>query len=168
MPDLIDDIIRREGGARETDDPSDSGGRTQYGISERAHPDVWAKGYITYKDAREIYQRVYIQGEHFDRLPEALQRQVVDYGVTAGSDTATRLLQHVLSLPVDGVLGPKTLEAVTHYPDGLLFGSIVPGSVLLNLAFCNARMLEYAKLAQHRPKDLKYLHGWLRRALEVR
>ena len=48
MTDLIDRIIKREGGDKETNDPKDAGGRTKYGISERAHPEVWVDGIVTH------------------------------------------------------------------------------------------------------------------------
>lgn len=169
MSDIVDDIIRREGGDKETNDPDDSGKRTKYGISEKAHPEAWADGNVTYTEARTIYEKVYILAERFNLLPdEALKHQVIDFGVPSGPDTAARLLQEVLGVKVDGVIGPKTLDAIRNYPDGTLFGVQVPGRVMLNLAFRDARALRYAAIAKRRPKDLKYLRGWLKRAFEFR
>lgn len=167
--DEIDDIIEREGGEKVTDDPSDSGGRTQYGISEKAHPEAWADGKVTRDEARSIYENVYILAEHFDKIPnEPLKHQVIDFGVPSGPDIATRLLQQVVGTTIDGEMGQKTLYAIQNYPDGLLFGVKVPGIVLLNLAFRDARIMRYATLAKARPKDLKYLLGWIKRAQEFR
>lgn len=169
MSDLIDDIIRREGGDKETNDPSDSGGRTKYGISERAHPEAWADGDVSYTEARNIYNKIYILAEHFDKISDiSLKHQVVDFGVLHGADRAARLLQQIVGVKVDGELGPKTLSAIESYPAGKLFGVDVPGNVLLNLAFRDARVMCDATLAKKRPKDLKYLLGWLRRALEFK
>ena len=168
MPDFIDEIIRREGGEKETNDPDDSGGRTKYGISERAHPEAWADGDVSRTEARNIYEKIYILAERFNLLPESLKHQVVDHGVPSGPDTATRILQQVLGVPVDGNIGPKTLEAVANYPSGKLFGTEVPGIVLLNLAFRDARAIHYATIAKRRPKDLKFLLGWLKRSQEFK
>lgn len=168
MADIIDEIIRREGGSKETNDPDDSGGRTKYGISERAHPKAWEDGDVSYAEARQIYEKIYILGEKFNLLPETLKHQVVDHGVPSGPDTAARILQQVLGVPVDGVIGPTTLEAIKNYPSGKLFGVEVPGSVLLNLAFRDARAIHYATIAKRRPKDLKFLVGWLKRSQEFR
>jgi lysozyme family protein len=168
VSDIIDDVIEREGGATETNDPSDSGGRTKYGISERAHPEAWADGDVTYWEARSIYERIYILAEHFDELAVLLKHQVVDHGVMSGPDNAARMLQQILGVPVDGQIGRKTLEAIQNYPGGKLFGVDVPGHVLLNLAFRDARILHYATLAKRRPKDLKYLLGWVKRAQEFK
>jgi lysozyme family protein len=169
MSDFIDAIIEAEGGDKETNDPDDSGGRTKYGISEEAHPEAWADGDVSYLEAREIYKRVYILAEHFDKIKDVtLQHQVIDFGVPSGPDRAARMLQQVVGVPVDGQIGPKTLEAIENYPAGKLFGVEVPGKVLLNLAFRNARIMYYATLAKKRPKDLKFLLGWINRANEFK
>jgi lysozyme family protein len=167
--DPIDEIIRREGGDKETNDPADSGGRTKYGISERAHPEAWADGDVTQDEARGIYKETYITAERFDQIKdESLQHQVVDFGVPSGPDRAARLLQQIVGVEADGEIGPKTLEAIENYPGGKLFGVEVPGRVLLNLAFRDARTMFYATLAKRRPKDLKFLLGWVKRAQEFR
>lgn len=169
MSDFIDEIIQREGGSKETNDPSDSGGRTKYGISEKAHPEAWADGDVSYAEARTIYQKVYVLAEHFNLIKDqTLFHQVVDFGVLHGADTAARLLQQLAGAVVDGKIGPNSIEAIEGYPAGKLFGVVVPGSVLLNLAFRDARVLYDATLAKRRPKDLKYLLGWIRRAQEFK
>lgn len=169
MSDIVDDIIRREGGATETNDPSDSGGRTKYGISEKANPEAWADGDVSYAEARQIYEKVYILAERFNTIPStALLHQVVDHGVMSGPDTAARMLQQAAGTVPDGAIGQKTLDAINAYPAGTLFGFPVPGYVLLNLAFRDARTLHYATIAKKRPKDLKYLLGWLKRVQEFR
>jgi lysozyme family protein len=167
MPDFIDEIIKREGA--ETNDPDDSGGHTKYGISEKAHPEAWQDGDVSYAEARGIYKQEYVLAEHFEQIPDLwLQHQVVDFGVPHGADTAARLLQQLVGVGVDGNIGAKTLEAIAAYPGGTLFGVPVPGIVLLNMAFRDARVLYDATIAKRRPKDLKYLLGWIRRAQEFK
>lgn len=169
MSDFIDAIIKREGGSQETNDPADSGGRTKFGISERAHPEAWADGDVSHNEARDIYSKVYVAAERFNTVPDVhLRHQLVDFGVPSGPDTSARLLQQLVGVKVDGDIGPKTLDAVASFPDGTLFGYPVPGRVLLNLAFRDARVMFYGSLAKKRPKDLKFLLGWLRRALEFK
>lgn len=169
MSDFIDEIIEREGGATETNDPSDSGGRTKFGISERAHPEAWADGDVTRDESRAIYSKVYILAEHFNLIKDqTLFHQVVDFGVPHGPDTAARLLQQLVGVKVDGQIGPNTIKAIEEFPTGKLFGVDVPGSVLLNLKFRDARILFDATIAKRRPKDLKYLLGWIKRAQEFK
>lgn len=173
VSDLIDQIINRETGGAPNgaphNDPADKGGRTQYGISEKANPEAWKDGHVTYGEARSIYQAIYITAQHFDSIKDVnLQHAVVDFGVTSGPDTAAKLLQQILGVAIDGKIGPATLKAIDEYPAGTLFGVPVPGSVLLNLAFRDARIMFYGTLAKKAPKDLKFLLGWLRRAMEFK
>ena len=55
MGDLIDDIIDREGGSTLTNDPTDKGGRTKYGISEKSNPEAWKDGDVWRAQAPDIY-----------------------------------------------------------------------------------------------------------------
>lgn len=169
MSDFIDDEIVREGGATETDDPSDSGGRTKYGISENTFPAAWANGAPTYQQARDIYQKQFVDVDGISTIPDInLQHQVVDFGIPSGPVTAVHILQQLLGLPTDGIVGPKTIAAIEAYPSGTLFGVPVPGSVLINLAFRDARALYYATLAKAQPKNTKYVLGWIRRSQEFK
>ncbi len=169
MSDFIDEIIEREGGDAETNDAADSGGRTKFGISERANPEAWADGTVTRDEARDIYKRVYVLAEHFELIKDlSLFHQVVDFGVMHGPDVASRLLQQLAGVKADGVIGPKTVEAVENYPAGKLFGVDVPGKVLLNLAFRDARVIYDVTLAKRRPKDQKFVLGWVNRAQEFK
>lgn len=168
---LISDIIRREDDPRNpgvvTNDPDDSGGRTQYGLTEKDNPEEWADGKVTPEEARARYLKTYvmpfmgIQNEH-------LLHQLVDHGVPSGTKASIKLLQQIVGATVDGVLGPKTLAKVEAFKGGYLFGIPVPGFVLLNLAFRDARTLFYAATAKRRPKDLKYLLGWIKRNQEFK
>lgn len=167
MGDIVDDIIRREGGATATNDPADSGGRTQYGISEKAHPEAWTDGKVTPEEAREIYWSQYVKP--FRGITnEDLLHQLVDWGVPSGPITAAKALQQILGVTIDGEIGLQTLKAIEDYPGGFLFGLPVTGAVLLNLAVRDARTLFFAGLAKRRPKDLKFLLGWLKRTQEFR
>lgn len=164
MKNLLDRIIQHEGGATVTDDPADSGGKTQYGISQRAHPGAWSDGRVTLEEARDIYWKDYVQAERLDQIPNPyLFQQLVDFGVTAGPDTAVRLLQRTLGVTADGELGPGTLHAIATFPAQSFYGMSLPGTVAINLAFERARTAFYIRLAQKRPKDLKWLWGWVRR-----
>lgn len=169
MSDFIDQIIQEEGGAVETNDPSDSGGRTKYGISEKANPGVWADGDVTYDEARTVYQKRYIEIDGINQIADInLMHQVADFGVTSGPDTSVKTLQQLLGVSCDGKIGPTTLAAISNYPSGTLFGAPVSGNLLLNLAFRDARVLAYAVDVKRAPKNLKFLLGWLRRVFEFR
>jgi lysozyme family protein len=165
--DIIAAIMQREGWDKETNDPLDSGGRTKFGIAEASHPEAWADGDVTQKEAEDIYFEKYV---HPFRLVTDLHllHQLVDWGVTSGPVTVARMFQQLVGAPVDGQIGPRTVAAIEAYPGGTLFGNVVPGAVLLNLAVQQARALHYAGIAKRRPKDLRFLLGWLNRTFEFK
>jgi lysozyme family protein len=165
---LIDRVIVREGGAARTNDLDDSGGVTWYGLTRKDNPDAFADGVVTADEAHRIYLKRYVLSERFHLIEDDwLRDQVVDFGVTSGADRAARLLQAVLKVPVDGAIGPTTLKAIADYPKGFVCGYPVPGRVRLTLDFARARGRFYVTLTQKRPKDLKYLRGWLVRMLNA-
>lgn len=167
MGDFIDDIIIREGGDRETNDPLDPGGRTKYGISEKANPDLWKDGPPTYAQARQRYIERYVLP--FNGIKDhALLVQLVDWAVTSGPNTVVKILQQVVGAKVDGAIGPKTVEKVENFPGGMLWGFTVPGPLLLNLAISEARAIHYASITKARPTSLKFILGWLKRTFSLK
>ncbi len=106
--DSIRMIIRHEGGY--VDDPDDPGGRTKYGISQRAYPDLDIAA-LTVDDAAEIYRRDYWDRVRGDDLPPAVAHVVFDAAVNMGVGVAIRLMQRQLGVAADGIIGPVTLAA---------------------------------------------------------
>ena len=105
IKDIIDDVIRREGGEKATNDEHDGGGRTQFGIAERSNPQAWADGKVTEAEARAIYTAKYIVGPGFDRITDPrLQAQLVDFGVTSGPAVAIQKVQSLVGQEPDGIL----------------------------------------------------------------
>lgn len=157
MGDIIDDVIRREdatGTGAITNSPADKGGRTQWGISERANPDAWKDGTVTYQEARDIYHKKYVVGPGFDRISnEKLRDVMVDFGVTSGPAMAIQKLQSVLHVAVDGVLGPKTLAAIEAYPE--------PQRLVNKIAIERIKMA--GRIVKRDPTQLQWINGWLDR-----
>lgn len=154
MADTITDIEKREG--PETNDPADHGGRTKYGISETANPDLWQDGPPTEAQSRERYEQRYVKGPGFDNIADKqLREQLIDYGVNSGPAIAIKKLQEILHVDVDGILGPQTLAALsTLHPDDA------------NTALVVARVKMIGKIVTNSPSQLKFLNGWLDRALQ--
>lgn len=153
---IIEKVIEAEGGEITTNDSADAGGRTQYGISERANPEAWADGKVTLDEARDIYFRKYVKGPGFDKITNTkLQHQLVDFGVNSGPGVAVKNLQQILGVEQDGVIGNKTLEAIEKMD-----------ARTLNNELAKARCLLLARICVKTPSQLKFLVGWLNRALE--
>lgn len=164
MPDHIDEIItevienevggKPDGGY--TNDPTDRGGRTQYGIAEASNPKAWADGKVTEDEARAIYRHKYVEVPGFDRITDLkLQSALIDWGVISGPMVATQYLQRILGVNVDGTLGPKTMDAANGRD---------PRELTLLLVAERVRMI--GRIVKKNPSQLKYINGWLDRALE--
>lgn len=167
--DLVDLIINNEVNPKDpdaiTNDPSDSGGRTQWGISEKSNPKAWNDDKVTREEAREIYFQKYIYPFR-GILDQSLLHQLVDWGVPSGPVTVIRILQQIVGVKPDGVIGEKTLAAIDAFPGMTLFGVPISGAAALKFKLRDARITFHAATAKHRPKDLKFLLGWLRRTME--
>jgi len=104
------DFLRHwEGGW--SDDPMDRGGRTKYGISEAAHPDVDIES-LTWEQARAIYRTEYWMRYGCDRMPDRVNVVLFDTVVQHGGSTGVVMLQEVVGAHMDGIVGVRTVERV--------------------------------------------------------
>lgn len=115
-------VLGHEGGY--VNDRRDPGGETKFGISKRAYPqeDIAA---LTIERAREIYRRDYWGPAGCDAVPDAVKLPLFDLAVNSGVRTAVRLLQRACGVPVDGVLGPQTIQATSSMPAPRLVARLV-------------------------------------------
>lgn len=150
---IIERILLVEGGY--VNDPHDPGGETKYGISKRSFPDEDIPN-LTKERARELLIQHYIVEPGFDTLPAGpLRDQLVDYAYHSGPAAAIRALQRQLRVPIDGILGPRTLAKLLTWD--------LP---LLNNLLVKQRVLFLADLVHRTPVKVKFLNGWLKRALD--
>ena len=106
-------LIGHEGGY--VNHPSDPGGETNFGISRRSYPGEDIKG-MTLARAKAIYLRDYWGPAGCDAVPEALRFDLFDMAVNSGPRLAVTMLQRVVGETQDGILGPRTLQAVQSMP----------------------------------------------------
>lgn len=156
---IIERVIEREKGY--VDNPLDKGGPTKFGIT-MATLSKWLDSVVTPSDikaltpdvAAMIYLNFYVTQPGFENInDENLRGLVVDCGVLHGPGTVTRWLQTILEVPVDGIFGPKTVEAVN---------SESPHSLYLHL--CARRFRFIADIVSHDHSQLEFLRGWTDRA----
>lgn len=145
----VDLILQHEGGY--VNDPHDPGGETNYGISKRAYPDLNIKE-ITRDDAKQIYRRDYWDAIRADEMPEPVAVGVFDMAVNAGNRTAVQLLQRIVGVKDDGIVGPVTLEAVRKHD-----------AHWLAVRYAAERLMHYAAI----PGWKRYGRGWSRRVIET-
>lgn len=172
---IIGRIVRTEGGY--VDDPADSGGATNYGITEevaRAFGYTASMRVMPLPVAREIYAKRYwdaVRGDDLEALSEAVAYEVVDTGVNMGQARAVTFLQRALNvlnnegdlyddLAVDGLAGPITVAALRGYLEHR------DESALLKALNC-LQGAAYIELAERREKDERFVYGWLRNRVEL-
>jgi lysozyme family protein len=132
--------LKWEGGY--SNDPTDPGGETKWGISKRAHPDLDIKG-LTPERAAEIYATDYWDKAGCDALPYPLCACVFDTAVNLGVGRAKALLGTASQADASGL----KLDA---------------------LQYCNRRIETYLGLVKKNPALQKYLRGWLNRVNDLK
>lgn len=159
---MFDIVVSCEGGF--TADPEDSGNwtggaigagtcrGTKFGISCAAYPDLDVAN-LTCDAAKALYQRDYWERIGGDRLPPALGLLVFDAAINNGVGRAARWLQQIAHVPQDGVIGPKTLDAIDR------LGATPDGVAGLCAEFLAQRLIFMTSLATWKTFGL----GWARR-----
>ena len=120
FPEALAHTLQFEGGW--TNNPNDSGGATMKGITQRTYSSYLGRETsqeelrnISDAEVAAIYRKRYWDECLGNDLADGLDYAVFDAAVNTGPREASRLLQRVVGVPVDGVLGPKTLAAVSDY-----------------------------------------------------
>ena len=156
--DILDGILVREGpGTPPYLDPHDRGGRTAYGISERAHPEAWLAGPPTRDAARAIYRTSYLAPFAALEVDPRVREALIDDAVVSGVAAAVTTLQRVLRVEPDGVIGPVTIAAAKGALDG----------DWLVLRVVEARVLRLARIVERDQTQARFLVGWITRALAL-
>ena len=98
-----------------SDHPSDPGGRTMFGVTERVarnHGFTGDMRTLTRDEAKRIYRDDYWEPVRADELPQQVRYDVFDGAVNSGVKQSVIWLQRAAGAAADGVIGPKTLAAV--------------------------------------------------------
>ena len=165
--DIITDVLKREGSAF-TNDPTDHGGPTKYGITLRDLR-AWRLDFslraevveaLTEDEARAIYRKQYIEDPGFEAIPDDwLRAFLVDAGVLQGPRNAIKFLQRSLGVVSDGILGPATLFALSQAPQQPLRKAVLRERIQ-HLVACAIVDVPPDIVST---TNLKYLRGWLNR-----
>lgn len=142
-------ILRNEGGY--VNHPNDPGGETNFGIAKKFYPEEDIKN-MTKERATYLYYKDYWTPMNLKGLQnEELVLQVFDFGVNAGIKTSIRMLQRLVGVTDDGIIGKITTKVVNDQPIELVD------------KFKMRRKIFYMNLAAKKPKLQVFLRGWLRR-----
>lgn len=165
---IIDDVIKREG-SKFTNDPADRGGPTKYGITLRTLQ-AWRRTQgqtrkllphdvknLTREEAVAIYRQRYVKDPGFDRLHHSRTTALlVDTGVLHGPKQASRWFQKAIGAKQDGIISGKTL----------LKWVALRGEPSVYNAVLAERIKKYGRICKADPSQLRFINGWLNRALE--
>ncbi|MBZ6379088.1 hypothetical protein B5C34_09525 [Pacificimonas flava] len=157
-----------------SDHPSDRGGRTMLGITERVARRWGYSGAmrdLPLATAVAIYRSLYWDSLELDRIAEdfsgAIAAELFDTGVNMGPGKAAEFLQQALNalnrqerdwadIAVDGDLGPATLRAL----GALKRKRGERGrAVLMKMLEC-LQGARYVRIAEGRPQNEDFVFGW--------
>lgn len=160
--DAINKVLEHEGGF--VNDPSDSGGATNFGITQKVYEafkgrtvSVLEIQKMPKSDAILIYKREYwdkVQGDNLKSYKVAFA--LFDQAVNRGPSSAIKAAQKVVGIPQDGKIGAATLGKINQTDEKVFLEKFLADAI----AF-------YNKLAVTRPKDAKFLSGWLSRVNSI-
>lgn len=150
---IFDWLIDIEGGSKFTDDPDDRGGRTKYGISQNANPDIDVES-LTKGKANHIYATRYWSPAMCEKLPPYMQLMQFNVAVHAGPITARKVLQKTVGAKSDGIIGPITLRRVAAY-------GFRPKLFTINYA--SYLLLHYLSIILKFRNQEKWARGWFKR-----
>jgi lysozyme family protein len=145
-------------------DAADHGGKTMYGITEAVARGYGYKGEmrsLPLDFAKKIYKSGYWDVNQLDRFPQLLAENVFDCGVNCGVTVAAKMLQKVVGVTVDGIIGGRTLRVL---------GEILSehGEKALIFAYLDEREAKYKRICAANPSQNKFLKGWLLRCRKLR
>ena len=170
---VIGRIIDKEGGY--VNDPQDSGGETNWGITKRVARQNDYHGpmqYLSKETAFAIYAKRYwhpLRLNQIEKLSHMIAEELADTGVNQGVHRAAETLQRALNalnnvgslygdIKIDGDIGPATIAALKAY----LEQRGAEGEMVLHRGLNVLQGAYYFDLTERRQKDEKYLYGWLR------
>ncbi|MET0155477.1 MAG: glycosyl hydrolase 108 family protein [Rickettsiales bacterium] len=168
---LIEELLAREGGY--VGDPNDSGGKTNFGVTERVARRFGYRGDMEgmpRAKAVEIYIAQYWDALGLDEvcfLSQKLAEKLFDAGVNCGVPRAAEWLQRALNVfnrngadypdvTMDGDVGPATLNALKSF--AAKRGE--PGLNNVTKAVAALQGAHYINLAEKRAKDEAFINGW--------
>lgn len=170
-------ILAHEGGY--VDDPDDPGGETYKGIARKMNPD-WLGWHILdllkkqpgFPDSllstheAEINKQLQYEVKSFycsnfwmkisgDKIADQkVAESIFDFAVNAGIPVSISLSQLVAGVTADGIIGPKTIDAINRFDAGQFLS-----------AFALAKIGRYVNICNKRPVSKKYFFGWVVRSL---
>lgn len=178
IEEIINDIIKVEGGY--SNDKSDSGGETMYGITiavAREYGYLGEMKNLPKQTAYDIYYKSYVVKPGFDKIAAVdsdIAAELVDTGVNMGTGVAGKFLQQALNafndggskypdLMVDGIVGKASVSALQAF----LKQRGADGKVVLLKALNSLQGARYIMLAETKPQNERFTYGWFLNRVKI-
>lgn len=157
-----DYTLQNEGGF--TNNPADTGGPTNWGITQttferflRDEVTVSQMKAMTRDDALAVYKSLYWSPLGLDGIvDDDVATAIFDVAVNRGPHPAIRYAQEASKIPVDGLMGPLTAEAINK---------ISKNNFLVR--FTTLVQASYIELVDASPARVVFLAGWSARAMRL-
>lgn len=163
---LIPFILRWEGGF--ANDPVDRGGATMKGITigtftvyrntkGNPEPTVTDLKNISDQEWEDVFKSLFWDRWHADNIKtQSIANILVDW-VWASGKYGITIPQRILGVTQDGVVGPKTIEALNARDADKLFAQLR-----------QARINFVETIVKRNPSQGKFLNGWKKRIYSIR
>lgn len=160
-------VLEREGGY--VDDPTDRGGETNQGVTQRVYNQYRGKiglslrsvKNITSDEVYAIYKIDYWNRAKCQILNEPIDLMTFDAAVNHGPGRAVKLLQDALGVNVDGQFGPVSIQALQEEYSACRVRELVEQVLAVRQAF-------YDQIIQNDPSQKKFERGWKNRLKALR
>lgn len=172
---VVERTLGYEGGY--SNDPNDSGGKTRWGISQRAFPTIDIEN-LTRERAIEIYKEAFWDPLKLDQVKDIdVAAEIFDTNVNSPNKVAARIAQRCLNacgenLKVDGVICPATLAALNQWAVKdkefiLTLLNICQGARYINLCEVDPAHPDPFKAQANARKMRTFLRGWIRKRVQL-
>ena len=158
-PDVIAGLIgtqAQKNAVGYTNDPTDRGGETKFGVAKNANPDLDIAN-LTWAQAEAVYYDRYWVTGLCDSLDPRVAVLHFDGCVNHGVVKSKKFLQRAVGVTEDGIIGKVTLTALSSLDPIDLCNKI-----------CDIRAQYYQDIVTNNPSQSRFLNGWLRRITEMR
>jgi lysozyme family protein len=172
VQEILNELLDREGGF--VNDANDSGGKTKWGWTEGAIKAMGWKGSVenlTRDEAYDLYYRRFIIDTGFRfilPISVPIMEELVDTAVNCGEYRAGQFLQRSLNafnngqklyidVKVDGIVGKGTRSALSEF----MKNRGEEGEMVMLRALNCLQGAFYLELCEKRPKDERFVYGWL-------
>ena len=150
-------VLIHEGGY--VNNPKDPGGMTNLGVTKKVWEE-WVGHPVGEKEMRALtpdtvapmYRKKYWDAIKGDELPTGLDYLMFDFAINAGPGRAIKTMQKAIGTTPDGVIGPKTMQALKDADQKDLVAK-----------FSMEKELFYKAL----PTFATFGKGWMRRVAEA-